>query len=66
MVAARVSSGLQFLAWHSVSDDGTVFVGLLSAPLPSGGDVALCCVRLFVWCWYTLRRVIYGYVFLLI
>jgi hypothetical protein len=23
--------------------------GLLSAPLPGGGGVALCCVRLFVW-----------------
>ena len=50
LVAARVSSGLQFLAWHSVGDDGAVFVGLLSAPLPGGGGVALCCVHLFVWC----------------
>ena len=63
LIAARVSSGLQLLAWHSVGDDGAVFVGLLSAPLPGGGGVALCCVCLFVWCWCTLRRVIYGYVF---
>jgi len=47
-------SGLQraaFLVWHSVGDDGAFFDSFLSAPLPGGGGgVALCCVRLFVWC----------------
>ena len=42
------------------------FVGLLSAPLPGGGGgVVLRCVRLFVWCWCTLRRVMYEYFLIL-
>ena len=30
-----------------------------SASLPGGGGVVLRCVRLFVRCWFTLRRVMY-------
>jgi hypothetical protein len=42
------------------------FVGLLSAPLPGGGGgVVLHCVRLFVWYWCTLRRVMYEYFLIL-
>ena len=51
--AAQACSGSRLLPWHSIGDDGAVFGGLLSAPLPGCDGVALCCVRclraLFVW-----------------
>jgi hypothetical protein len=55
-VASRVAAGYDFCRGTALVTTAQLD-GCSSAPLPCGGGVALCCVRLFVWCVFALAYV---------